>query len=125
MKYLDFTKSHVVTDLNGGWIVQENGEALSIPFEAFFKGLVLVDDRWGKSVKLLTSLMDIREQVKELSFNDNKKNKILELSDEQWSLICEILENPQVGFNVAYASSLLAHVKDVKEASSIKPNFDE
>lgn len=122
MKYLDFTKSHVVTDLNGGWIVQENGEALSIPFEAFFKGLVLVDDRWGKSVKLLTSLMDIREQVKELSFNDNKKNKILELSDEQWSLVCEILENPQVGFNVSYASALLAHVKDVKEASSLPLN---
>ena len=119
MKYLNFSKNHIVTDINGGWVIAENGEALSIPFEIFFKNIVLIDDRWGKSVKLLTSLMDVREKVKALSFNDNKDNKILELTDEEWQQCIEIIENPQVGYNVNYASALLNHVHDIKNASSI------
>jgi hypothetical protein len=123
MKYLKFDSSHVIEDVNGSFLIAENGEALSVPFEVFFKGIILVDDRWGKSVKLLTLLMETRDSVKELSFNDNKENKILELSDEAWELACEIAENPAAGYNILYANALLKHVKDLKNASSIKPEL--
>ena len=123
MKYLNFNSSHIIEDINGGFVIAENGEALSVPFEVFFKGIILVDDRWGKSVKLLNSLMDIREKVKQLSFNDNKENKILELTDEEWQVCIDICEAPQVGYNVNFASALLKHVNDLKTAKSVMPEL--
>jgi len=124
MKYLKFNRSHVVEDVNGGWIIQDNGEALTIPFDIFFKGIILVDDRWGKSGKTLNMLMDIRDKVKQLSFNDNNENKFLELTDEEWNLCCIIADEPGAGFNVKMASALFAHVKDLKEAVDSLPKSE-
>ena len=123
MKYLDFNKTYPVEDVNGGWIIQDNGVAVSVPFEVFFKSIILVDDRWGKSIKLLNSLMDLREKVKELSFNDNKPNKILEMTDEEWSVCLDVCEQPNAGYNINYASAILKHVNDLKSASSIRPDL--
>lgn len=123
MKYLDFTKSYMIEDSNFGYIISENGEAVSVPFEVFFKGIIMVDDRWGKSIKLLTDLMEIRDRVKELSYNDSKENKFLELSDDQWQMCVEISSNPQAGYNVNYCTALFAHVNDLKKATSIKPDL--
>lgn len=123
MKYLKFNKSHIVTDVDGGWVVQTNGEVLEIPFEIFFKGIILVDDRWGKSVKTLNMLMDLRDKVKTLSFNDVNENKILELTDEEWELSCIVADEPGAGFNVQFASALLKHIEDLKQASNSKDNL--
>jgi hypothetical protein len=123
MKYLNFNKSYPVEDSNFGWIVGDNGEAVSVPFEIFFKGIILGDDRWGKNIKTLTMLMDVRDKFKNLSYHDSNDNKILELTDEEWALACEICENPQNGFNVQIASALFAHIKDLKEASNLPLNF--
>src|SRR6266705_387291 len=122
-KFLDFTKAHPVEDSNFGWIIQENGEALSIPFELFFKNIILVDNRWGKSMKSLSMLLDIRDKLKPLCYNDSNNQKILELTDEEWALCCEISNDPAVGYSVQYCTALFAHVKDLKEARSIKPEL--
>jgi hypothetical protein len=119
MKYLKYNKSHIVTNVDGGWVTQQNGEVLEIPFEIFFKGIILVDDRWGKSVKTLTMLMDLRDKIKNLSFNDIKENKILELTDEEWEICCIIADEPSNGYNAQFASALLTHVRDLKNASDI------
>lgn len=124
MKYLDFNKSHVVEDENFGWVIQENGEALTIPFNIFFKGIIMIDDRWGKSVKTLNMLMDVRDKCKNLSYNDINEYKTLELTDDEWALCCTIAEEPSAGYSVKFASALFRHVKDLKEASS-NPLFDE
>lgn len=118
MKYIKFNKSHVVTNVDGGWVTQSNGEVLEIPFEIFFKGIILIDERWGKSVKTLTMLMDLRDKIKNLSFNDVNENKILELTDEEWEICCIIADEPGAGFNVTFGSALLQHVKDLKNASN-------
>ena len=89
------------------------------PFEVFLKGIILVDDKWGKSVKTLNMLMDIRDKAKNLSYNDGKDNKILELTDEEWQMCCLISEEPTAGFNVRFASALFNHVKDLKNATNI------
>lgn len=125
MKYLDFNKSHVVEDENFGWIMQENGNAFVIPFSIFFKGIILIDERWGKSVKTLNTLMDIRDKVKLLSYNDINENKILELTDEEWAICVEISNEPSAGYNVKLATSLFQHVKDLKEASDVKPELKQ
>lgn len=119
MKCLNFNKSHVVEDVNGGWVIQDNGEALTVPFEVFLKGIILVDDKWGKSVKTLNMLMDVRDKVKNLSYNDGKTNKILELTDEEWDVCCAVADEPTVGFNIRFASALFNHVKDLKNASNV------
>lgn len=118
MKYLKFNKSYMVTNVDGNWVIQPNGETLEVPFEIFFKGIILIDDRWGKSVKTLTMLMDLRDKVKNLSFNDINENKILELTDEEWELCCIISDEPGAGYNVQFSSALLSHVKDLKNAPS-------
>lgn len=121
MKYLDFTKAYPIEDSSGSWVISQNGDVVTVPFEVFFKGIILVDDRWGKNIKTLTSLMDLRDKTKVLSYNDNNPNKILELTDEEWQLCLNICEEPQNGYNVNAASALFSHIKDLKEASSVKP----
>lgn len=121
MKYLDFKKSYNVEDINGNFLVAESGENVFVPLEVFIKSVILQDDRWGKNVKLLNSLMDLREKIKVLSYPDSKEIKILELTDEEWAICVEIAENPQVSYNAKLASALLNHIKDLKEASDVKP----
>jgi hypothetical protein len=124
MKYLSFSKSHPVEDINGGYVISDNGEAMAVPFEVFFKGIIMGDDRWGKNVKTLTMLMDVRDKIKSLSYNDANDNKVLELTDDEWTLACEIVETPQAGFNVQLATALFSHIKDLKEASSLPLKLD-
>lgn len=116
--YLDFTKSYPIEDLNGGFLVSDNGEAQSIPFAAFFSGVILSDDRWGKTLSTLESLVDLRTQFKELSYIDSSQNKTLVLTNEQFDLCLQIIENPQLGYNVQFAPTIHKHIIDLKRAST-------
>jgi len=121
MKYLEFNKTHHIEDINGGLVVDMNSDIVTVDFGTFFKAIVMSDDRWGKNIKTLTMLMDIRDQAKQLSANYYNQNKFLELTDEAWEICLEIVENPMQGYNVAVASALFEHIKDLKKATSIKP----
>lgn len=120
MKYVKFNNSYQVEDINGNLVVSDKGDAVTVPFEIFFKGIVLTDDRWGKNIKGLNMLMDLRDKVKALSSNDNQTDKILELTDEEWDKCSVIIEEPQNGFNIAVASAIFKHINDFKNASSTK-----
>lgn len=123
MKYVKFNNSYPIENVNGGFVTSESGDAITVPFEIFFKGIILTDDRWGKNIKTLTMLMDLRDKVKPLSYNDINIDKILELTDEEWDQCLVIIEEPQNGFNVAAASAIFKHIIDFKEAVSTKPNL--
>ena len=113
MKYLKFDRAYMIEGL-----ADTEGNAIMVPFETFVRGVVLTDNRWGKSIKTLTMLMDLREKVRSLSLEKLDSERVLALTDEEWEVCLAITEEPTSGYNVVAASACMSHVRDLKYAEN-------
>ena len=87
----------------------EDGDPKVWSFEDWMRRGVLADPAWGKSTKELFLAGDIRTKVR-------KANGVLELSDNEWAKLKEVVEAPTGGWNSLLGIELIPFFKAVLNA---------
>ena len=107
MRYIDLNKNIEIKNMD------QTPSGTSISLREWFLSFVLVDAKLGVSASALMSAADVKKKVAE-------SEKILELSDHEWSLLKNVVEVPSSGYNTPIAIQLVPFIRDFLNAKDAK-----
>ena len=99
--------------LNGLPIADPDGKQITITFEAFVKGTLLVDPKFGRSMADILSAVEIKNQLEKLNLDAEE----LHLEYDDWERLQKIAMEPSSGYNplvVMQISEFLTAIRDAK-----------
>lgn len=97
--------------------VPGTGELVDKPttFQEWLATTVLSDAKLGKTAKSLMAVADIQQKVEE-------SNGVLDLNDNEWELLKDVVENPTNGYNTPVGVQLVGFLRAFLNAPDEKPS---
>ena len=90
--------------------IGENEQEIS--FQEFVQGTLLIDNKFGKNMKLIMTSINLRDKFKVAV------DKI-SLTEEEWLILKEVAEEPSGGYVTAIVIQLYPFLKAITEAKEV------
>ncbi len=107
MKKIKWQYPITITHFTGDPLPQDENNPLS--FERFILGRIMVEPKFGQSMKNILIAVKIKAQVEKSASNSSD----LILEDSDYEALKEATENPQCGYNPATAHSVLPFMRAI------------
>lgn len=119
MKYIEIPAPVEVTNLEGTVIKNEKDEPVTVTFEQFLLGR-LTDPKFASNMAQVLIAVEIKTKLSEAK---KVGGLVLELENEHYKTLKEVVENPskEVGYTPGLAHNLVAFMKAVVDAKDQKP----
>lgn len=106
MRYISIPEDVPVTGISA--------HPVPVSFKTWLGETVLLDPKLGKTAKDLMMAADLLKRLE-------SAEDVLELSDAEWSLVKDVVEEPSGGYNTAVAIQLTCFLRAFLEAPTTQP----